>query len=158
MTALISAIRSCRSSIIQRFQLSGNPCTTTTSTMSRAPYISIRRMKNSSIGEMPPGTRVIFAFSAQTASTRKAHHLRKISHFRSILKSQCDLLFGSFHTITASIIGSVYSAHISSLNFSASIQPFRTPASALILIPIKYIFRSNKPLPISMRPYSIRSC
>src|SRR5690349_18697201 len=60
-------------------------------------------MNDGSMGEMPPSTRVRRGFSAATASVASLIMPANLVHPGSISKSQCDLLFGSFQNITASI-------------------------------------------------------
>src|SRR4051794_693287 len=57
-----------------------------------------------SIGEMPPNTRVTPGFTSATASAAATAISENLCHSGSISKSQCDLLFGSFQIMTASII------------------------------------------------------
>src|SRR4051794_22131755 len=61
-------------------------------------------MKLGSIGEIPPRTRVKLEFSLRTATdavfTKSAYTRQPASSS----KSQCDMLFGSFHSLTASIM------------------------------------------------------
>src|SRR5579884_4426786 len=59
-------------------------------------------MKPGSIGEMPPNTRRSCEFSARIASAAMFTIAAKVFHSRSTSKSQCDRLFGSFQSITAS--------------------------------------------------------
>src|SRR5581483_8567227 len=61
-------------------------------------------MKLASMGEMPPRTFVIRGFSARTASHAAFTISLKMRHSGSTSKSQWDMLFGSFHSITASTI------------------------------------------------------
>src|SRR5690606_11879145 len=61
-------------------------------------------MKAGSIGEMPPSTRGRREFSAAIARAARIAMSEKVRHSGSrSTKSQCDLLFGSFQRITASI-------------------------------------------------------
>src|SRR5690242_17725663 len=62
-------------------------------------------MKAGSMGEMPPRTRGRLGFSACTASAAALINSPKITQSLSISKSQWDLLFGSFQSITASTTG-----------------------------------------------------
>ena len=64
----ISASFAGHSSIIHRFQSSGNPCTATTSSRSNTPLPVRLAMNSGSIGEMPPKTRGRPGTSAAMAS------------------------------------------------------------------------------------------
>src|SRR5919108_765689 len=56
------------------------------------------------MGEIPPSTRSTFGFSAATAWAASLVMSANVRHSGSISKAQCDLLFGSFQNITASIM------------------------------------------------------
>src|SRR5215217_2688026 len=103
VTARISSSFAGHSSIAQRFQSSGKPCTATTSISSRAPLASRRRMKEGSMGDIPPRTRGNPAFSAAIACPARRVICANRSQFGSSWGSQCDLLFGSFQIFAASI-------------------------------------------------------
>src|SRR5689334_17090556 len=60
------------------------------------------RMKSGSIGEIPPSTRRTRGLSARTASAARFTIPANWVHPWSIVKSQCERLFGSFQSITAS--------------------------------------------------------
>src|ERR1051326_3568532 len=60
-------------------------------------------MKAGSMGEIPPRRRGKPGTSLFTALAAALVMAAKIFHSGSISKSQCDLLFGSFQSITASI-------------------------------------------------------
>src|SRR4051812_13636486 len=59
-------------------------------------------MKSGSIGEMPPRTQVMLLFDERTASAASRVMSENVRHSGSSSKSQCDRLFGSFQSITAS--------------------------------------------------------
>ena len=103
VSAWISASRCGHSWICQWFQSSGKPCTAMASTWSSTPCSFMLRTNLASIGEIPPRTRVSEPFSPRTASPARMAMRANIFHSESISKSQWDLLFGSFHSFTASI-------------------------------------------------------
>src|SRR5947199_4252020 len=59
-------------------------------------------MKSGSIGEIPPRTQVMLLFDARTASAARRVMSENVCHSGSSSKSQCERLFGSFQSITAS--------------------------------------------------------
>src|SRR4051812_41834216 len=59
-------------------------------------------MKSGSIGEIPPRTQVMLLFDERTASAARRVMSENVRHSGSSSKSQCDRLFGSFQSITAS--------------------------------------------------------
>src|SRR5947199_3487773 len=59
-------------------------------------------MKSGSIGEIPPRTQVMLLFDARTASAARRVISENVRHSGSSSKSQCERLFGSFQSITAS--------------------------------------------------------
>src|SRR3954454_8932655 len=59
-------------------------------------------MKSGSIGEMPPRTQGMLLFDERTASAASRVMSENVRHSGSSSKSQCDRLFGSFQSITAS--------------------------------------------------------
>src|SRR5919109_1589618 len=91
--------------MLQWFQSNGKPCTATTSRCSRTPWACIFAINIGSMGEMPPSTRSRRGFSAATAAAASLIMLAKVRHSGSSSNAQCDLLFGSFQNITASIMG-----------------------------------------------------
>src|SRR6478672_9929686 len=62
----------------------------------------MRIMKAGSIGEIPPSTIGRFGDSARMACAAVRTMQANWAHSGSIVKSQCDRLFGSFQIITAS--------------------------------------------------------
>src|SRR3954452_21713594 len=104
VAACTSASLAGHSSIIQRFQSSGKPCTAKTSTSSSTPSLVIRSMKETSIGEIPPSTRWTSGWLVRMAFPAKIAISENLSHWGSISGSQCDLLLGSFQIIAASIM------------------------------------------------------
>src|SRR6185312_2924822 len=60
------------------------------------------RMKRASMGEMPPNTRRTAGRSAVTASAARLTMRAYALQSGSSSKFQCERLFGSFHSITAS--------------------------------------------------------
>ena len=66
--ASISCSLAGHSSIVHRFQSSGNPCTAMTSSRSNTPFPARLAMNSGSIGEMPPSTRGSPGASAAIAS------------------------------------------------------------------------------------------
>src|SRR5260370_20985505 len=61
-------------------------------------------MKCESMGEMPPSTRGNSGFSRRSVRVGAITMSENCFQAGSILKSQCDRLLGSFHSITASTI------------------------------------------------------
>src|SRR5256885_3687243 len=59
-------------------------------------------MKCGSIGEIPPSTILISGFTFRIARAAAIAMVANIFQSGSILKSQCERLFGSFHNMTAS--------------------------------------------------------
>src|SRR3954471_19455104 len=75
-----------------------------TSTLSSTPCLCIRWMNSGSIGEIPPRTHGMSGATLRTASAARRVIAENVCHSGSSSKSQCERLFGSFHSITASII------------------------------------------------------
>ena len=104
VTDRISSSFDGHSSIAHRFQSSGNPCTAITSRCSSTPLPAMLAMNSGSIGEMPPSTRGRSGLAALIALHAAIAIAAKRDQSGSTSGSQCDLLFGSFHTIAASIM------------------------------------------------------
>src|SRR5262245_8119310 len=77
-------------------------------------------MKLGSIGEIPPSTRGRSGFSLRMARAAAITILANNFHSGSILKSQCDKLLGSFHSITASTIHAPAENHARTQSVPAS--------------------------------------
>src|SRR3954451_11112348 len=63
------------------------------------------RMKDGSIGDMPPSTRGSVGWALRIAFPAASARLANMAQSGSIRMSQCDLLLGSFQILAASIIG-----------------------------------------------------
>ena len=107
VTARISASLSGHSSIIQWFQSSGKPCTATTSTQSSTPLlvhvgdeVGVDRRDAAEHADGGAG------LGGDRRARRPAPSRAKALQSGSSSKSQCDLLFGSFQSIAASITAS----------------------------------------------------
>src|SRR5438270_216435 len=74
------------------------------STASSTPCSPRLRMKFGSMGEMPPSTMGISGFTLRMARDAAMTILEKMFQFGSRSRFQCDMLLGSFQSITASTI------------------------------------------------------
>src|SRR3546814_8492333 len=83
---------------------SSDVCSSDLSTQSSTPIFASRWIKAGSIGEIPPSTRVRPGAASAMASPVSFAISAKSDHSGSISGSQCDLLFGSFQILAASIM------------------------------------------------------
>src|SRR3954452_4505396 len=104
-------------------------------------------MKSGSIGEMPPRTQVMLPFEVRTASAASRVISENVRHSGSSSKSQCDKLFGSFQSITASTGMDVFLAADVDLalgmidDTEAAAAQHRLHAGAVRNPPVRRIFR-----------------
>src|ERR1044071_5441669 len=88
--------------MVQWFQSSGHPCTATTSTWLSTHCRCMLRLNYGWIAESPPSTLRTRECSARIASDARFTIPANMLQPWSIVKSQCERLFGSFQSITAS--------------------------------------------------------
>src|SRR5436190_1237831 len=90
-------------------------------------------MKSGSIGEIPPSTHGIDGATLLTASDARQVISEKIRHSGSSSKSQWLRLFGSFHSITASIIRSPETR-----SCVPELRPIRFPAYVHLVLRMRF--------------------